>query len=91
MSGGNDNYTKRQIRYIIAEVYTGFCVGGPGSNGGTFCIGELKDFAFFQTRKFSKKLKIQWKNYNFLKICKEMLRILGKFRESLENFGNMDF
>ena len=27
--------------------------GGPGSNG-TFFIGELKNFAFFQNRKFSK-------------------------------------
>ena len=36
--------------------------GGPGSNspvwgGGTFFIGESKNFAFLQTRKFSKNAK----------------------------------
>ena len=40
-------------------VYTGFCVWGgvPGAWGGTFFIGEIKNFAFFQTRKFSKNAK----------------------------------
>ena len=44
-----------------AVVYTGFCVwgGGPGSLGGTFFIGEIKNFAFFQTRKFSTNAKNQ--------------------------------
>ena len=44
-------------------VYTGFWAwGGPGRNGpvwgeGTFFIGESKNFAFFQARKFSKNVK----------------------------------
>ena len=31
--------------------------GLPGGLGGTFYIGEIKIFAFFQTRKFSKNVK----------------------------------
>ena len=48
---------------LFAVVYTGFWAwgGGPGSNGpvwgGTFFIGESKNFAFFQGRKFSKNVK----------------------------------
>ena len=37
---------------LIAVVYTGFCVGGGSRE--YFFIGEIKNFAFFQTRKFSK-------------------------------------
>ena len=45
-----------------AVVYKGFWAwGGPGSNGpvggATFFIGESKNFAFFQGRKFSKNVK----------------------------------
>ena len=50
--------------YYISVVYTGFCVWGgvpgamvPFGGGGTFFIGEGKNFAFFQTRKFSKNVK----------------------------------
>ena len=45
---------------LSAVVYTGFCVWGggfPGAWGGSFFIGEIKNFAFFQTRKFSKNVK----------------------------------
>ena len=46
---------------LLAVVYTGFCVWGggvPGAWGGVlFFIGEIKNFAFFQTRKFSKNAK----------------------------------
>ena len=37
----------------LSVVYTGFGAWG----GGTFFIGESKDFAFFQARKFSKNVK----------------------------------
>ena len=73
-------------------------MGGPGSNGGYFFdIGEIKIFAFFQTRKFSKMLKNQSIIYNFLKIVSkfcDFLKILSKFSrkfmENLENFRNID-
>ena len=47
---------------LLSVVYTGFrgWGGGPGRLGGVlFYIGENKNFAFFQTRKFAKKLKNQ--------------------------------
>ena len=47
---------------LLSVVYTGFRGWGgvPGvMGGGTFFIGENKNFAFFQTRKFAKKLKNQ--------------------------------
>ena len=41
---------------------------GPGSNGGIlFYIGESKNFAFFQTRKFSRNDGKSMKNYYFEK------------------------
>ena len=66
--------------------------------GVLFYIGEMKNFAFFQTRKFSKNVKKSMKNLYFLRIFKEILRFFGKlyrnFHENLgkylENFGNMD-
>ena len=45
--------------------------GGSREDWGLlFYIGEIKNFAFFQTRTFSKMLKNQWKIYNFKKISK---------------------
>ena len=46
-------------REDLAVVCTGFRDGGgPGSNWGIlFNIGEIKNFAVFQTRKFSKNVK----------------------------------
>ena len=52
-------------------VYTGFrgWGEGPGRLGGVlFYIGEIKNFAFFQTRKFSKNVKKAMKILYFLKI-----------------------
>ena len=55
--------------------------GGPGSNGpllgGTVFIGESKNFAFFQARKFSRKF------CDFLKILSKFSR---KFREKFRKF-----
>ena len=53
------NLWKHRLKCTQAVVYTGFCVWGvvPGAWGGTFFIGEIKNFAFFQTRKFSKNAK----------------------------------
>ena len=73
-----------------AVVYTGFCVCGgvPGAWGGTFFIGEIKNFAFFKLENFQKMLKNQWKIYNFLRILKEILRFFEKFyRNFRENLG----
>ena len=48
---------------LIAVVYTGFSAWGgvPAAivpfGGGTFFIGESKNFAILQTRKFSKNAK----------------------------------
>ena len=60
---------------------------GLGSNGGGggvfFYIGEIKNFEFFQTRKFPKNAKKQWKIYNILKMRKENLRFFENFFEVL--------
>ena len=40
-------------KHVIPVVYTGFCGWGGGSRqqgGVLFYIGEIKNFAFFQTR-----------------------------------------
>ena len=79
-----------------------FADGGvPGAMGGgcTFDIGESKNLAFLQTRKFSKNVKKSMKKVSFLKILKEIfrffentLRFYRNFRKNLwKNFGNMDF
>ena len=51
------------IEICKAVVYTGFrgWGGGPGSNGGgvLFYIGEIKNFAFYQTENFQKMFKNQ--------------------------------
>ena len=47
-------------RYTYTVVYTGFHGWGgvPAGLGGVLIyIGEIKNFAFFQTRKFSKNVK----------------------------------
>ena len=54
------NFNQIYHTYQFSVVYTGFCVwegGVPGAMGGTFFIGEIKNFAFFQTRKFSKNVE----------------------------------
>ena len=46
--------------FLKSVVYTGFLGWGGvtgAMGGGTFYIGEIKNFAFFQTRKFSKNVK----------------------------------
>ena len=54
---------------LTSSLYRILRLGGPGSmGGGTFFIGEIKNFAFFQTRKFSKNVKKSIKNLYFLKI-----------------------
>ena len=76
-------------------------MGVPGAMGGIFYNGEIKNFSFFQTWKFSKNVKNQWKMYSFLKVFKEILRFFEKFlkfyrnfREilgkNLDKFGNID-
>ena len=58
--------------------------GVPGEMGGVLIeIGEIKNFAFFQARKFSKNVRKSMKIYNCLKNFKKILRCF-------ENFGNMD-
>ena len=50
---------------INAVVYTGFCLWGGVSGAwgwGTFFIGEIKNFAFVQTRKFSINVLKSMKN-----------------------------
>ena len=48
--------------FLSRSLYSISRMGGPGSNGrGIFDIGESKNFSFFQTRKFSKMLKINEK------------------------------
>ena len=49
-----------KMLYCCSVVYTGFRGWGgvpAGLEGGTFYIGEIKNFAFFQTRTFSKNVK----------------------------------
>ena len=51
---------RRLAKYWNTVVYRGFrrWWGGPGRlGGGLFYIGEIKNFAHFQTRKFSKNVK----------------------------------
>ena len=55
---------------------------GPVWGGEYFFIGEIKSFAFFQTRKFSKNVKKSMKLYQFLKILRKFcyfLKIVSKF------------
>ena len=60
--------------------------------GWYFFIEEIKNFAFFQTRKFSKNVKKIHENF------KEILRFFDKFIEifaenlvkNLENFRNLE-
>ena len=55
-----------------------------------FDIGEIKIFVFFQTRKFSKMLKNNEKNYNFWKIFKEILRFFENCLKFYPHFrGNL--
>ena len=65
-------------------------MGAPREQGEgvLFYIGEIKNLAFFQTRKVSKTLKNQRKFYNFLKILKENLRYLKILKEALRIFEN---
>ena len=69
----------------FSVVYTDFSDGGggPGSNGGgvLFNIGEIKNFAFFQTRKFSKNVKKAMKKYYFLKNLKGILQFFENVNE----------
>ena len=63
--------------------------------GGTFNIGEIKNFAFFQTRKFSKNVKKSMKiDMQILRFFEGFLKFYRNFRENLgeilENLGNMD-
>ena len=58
---------------------------GPGRNGGLFDIWESKNFKFFQTRKYSKNVKIiNEKIKIFAKILRKisifwrLLKILSK-------------
>ena len=70
-------------------------MGGPGRLGGVlFYIGEIKNFAFFQTRKFSKNVKKAMKLLSFFENLHVNFAIFWKFfkilSKILENFGNMD-
>ena len=52
---------------------------GPGSNGGVpFYTGEIKNLAFFQTRKFSKTVKESMKNLYFFEKFKGNFAIFWK-------------
>ena len=56
--------------------------GVPGSNGGIlFELEKSKISRFFKLEKFHKMFKKSMKNYNFLKICKEILRFFENFIE----------
>ena len=63
--------------------------------GWYFFIEEIKNFAFFQTRKFSKNVKKIHENFkeilrffeNFLKFYRNFRENLG---ENLENFRNLE-
>ena len=77
-------------------------VGSRDQWGVLFEIGESKKFAFYQTRKFSKNVKNQWKNYIFGKFFKEILRFFEnvvnilskfsrKFREKFRKFWKYGF
>ena len=59
--------------------------GVPGAmwGGGPFSHWRKQKCRVFQTRKFSKNVKKAMKNYNFLKIFKEILRFFENF---VENF-----
>ena len=85
------------MNIFYAVVYTGFREWGvPGAMGVLFYIGEIRNLAFLQIRKFLKNVKKQWKNYKFEIAFKEFLRFLKvwQFRENLmksvEHAGNMD-
>ena len=89
--------------YACSRLY-GFRGWGevPGATGRVLIdIGESKISRFFILENFQKLLKNQLKNYNFLKIFKEILRFFEIFLQfsrnlhenlgkNLENFGNMD-
>ena len=62
-------------------------MGVPRAMGGTFSHLKNKKFSLFQTRKFSKNFKNQWKIYNFLKIVKEILRFFEKVFKILSKFS----
>ena len=77
--------------------------GGPCRLGGLlFYIGEIKNVAFFQTRKFSKNVKKSMKileffenlNLNFAifwKFFKILSKISRKFRENFRKFWKYGF
>ena len=70
--------------------------------GGYFLtLEKSKMSSFFKLENLQKMLKNQWKNYNFWKICKEILRVFEKFwkfyrnfrknlGKNVENFENVD-
>ena len=66
--------------------------GVPGGMGGVlFYIEEIKNLAFFQTRKFSKFLKNQWKIYNFFANFKWNFAIFENFIEIFAKiYGKID-
>ena len=62
--------------------------GGPGSRGGElFYIGEIKNFAFFQTRKFSKNVKKAMKFFYFFEKCKGNFAIFWNFFKILSKYS----
>ena len=72
-------------------VYRGFLgCGGTREQwgGGTFWHWRNQKFRVFSNSKIFKKcLKNQWKNYNYLKILKEILRFFEIFLKSLSKFS----
>ena len=56
---------------------------GLGSNGGGYflTLENAKISRFFKLENVQKMFKNQWKNYNFLKIFKEILRFVESFIE----------
>ena len=55
-------------------------MGSPVTNGGYFLtLEKSKILRFFKLENFQKMLKKQRKNYNFLKIFKEILRFFENF------------